>query len=157
MHSCPKETNSKDSAQPWQFLKRIECVRVSVNHWGGSLDSGSFSIICRITDFLFRCFLLHDLWHAELLRGPLGPENSDLSLSHVWLFATPWTAACQASLSITNSWSLFKLMSIKSVMPSTHFILCHPLLFPPSIFLSIRVFSNESVLRIRWLKYWNFT
>ena len=75
----------------------------------------------------------------------------------VWLFVTPWTAARQASLSITNSRSLFKLMSIESVMPSNHLILCHPLLLPPSIFPSIRVFSNESVLRIRWPKYWSFS
>ena len=79
------------------------------------------------------------------------------SLSHVQLFVTPWTAAHPASLSITNSWSLLKLMSIKSVMPSNHLILCHPLLFPPSIFPSIGVFSNESVLRIRWPKYWSFS
>ena len=70
---------------------------------------------------------------------------------------TPWTAAHQASLSITNSWSLLKLMSIESVMPSNHLILCHPLLLPPSIFPSIRVFSNESVLRIRRPKYWSFS
>ena len=70
---------------------------------------------------------------------------------------TPWTAACQASLSITNSWSLPKLMSTESVMPSNHFILCHPLLLLPSIFPSIRVFSNESALRIRWPKYWSFS
>ena len=77
-------------------------------------------------------------------------------LSHVRFFLTPWTAAHQASLSITNSRSLLKLMSIESVMPSNHLILCHPLL-PPSIFSSIRVFSNESVLRIRWPKYWSFS
>ena len=82
--------------------------------------------------------------------------SSVQSLSCVWLFATPWTAACQASLSITNSQSLLKLMCIKSVMPSNHLILCHPLLFPPSIFPSIRVFSSESVLHIRWPKYWSF-
>ena len=79
------------------------------------------------------------------------------SLSHVWLFAMPWTAAHQASLSITNFRSLLKLMSIKLVMPSNHLILCPPLLLPPSIFPSIRVFSNESVLHIRWPKYWNFS
>jgi len=73
------------------------------------------------------------------------------------LFVTPWTAARQASLSITNSRSLLKLMSIESVMPSNHLILCFPLLLPPSIFPSIRVFSNESVLRIRWPKYWSFS
>ena len=78
------------------------------------------------------------------------------SLSCVQLFAAPWTAAHQASLSITNSWSLLTLMSTESVMPSNHLILCHPLLLP-SIFPSIRVFSNESVLRIRWPKYWSFS
>ena len=71
--------------------------------------------------------------------------------------ATPWTAAGQASLSITNSQSLLKLMSTESVMPSSHLILCHPLLLPPSVFLSIRVFSNESALHIRWRKYWSFS
>ena len=78
-------------------------------------------------------------------------------LSHVWLLATPWAVACQASLSITNSQTLLRLMSIKSVMPSNHLILCCPLLLPPSIFPSIRVFSNESVLHIRWQKYWSFS
>ena len=78
-------------------------------------------------------------------------------LSCVQLFATPWTAARQASLSITNFWSFLKLMSIESVMPSNHLMLCHPLLLPPSIFPSNRVFSNESVLRIRWPKYWGFS
>ena len=78
-------------------------------------------------------------------------------LSHVQLFATPWTAGCQASLSLTNSQSLLKLMSIESVMPSNHLILCHPLLLLPLIFPSIRVFSNESVLCIRWPKYWSFS
>ena len=78
-------------------------------------------------------------------------------LSRDWLFATPWTAACQASLHITNSWSLFKPMSIESVMPSKHPILCHPLLLLPSMFPSIRVFSNESDLCIRWPKYWSFS
>ena len=83
-------------------------------------------------------------------------EYSIQSLSHVWLFVTPWTAACQASLSITSSWSLLKLMSIESVMPSNCLILCHPLLLP-SIFPSIRVFSNESALCIRWPKYRSFS
>ena len=79
------------------------------------------------------------------------------SLSCIRLFATPWTAARQASLSITNSWSPPKPMSIESVMPSNHLILCHPLLLLPSIFPSIRVFSNESALGIRWPKYWSFS
>ena len=79
------------------------------------------------------------------------------SLSCVWLFATLWTAAYQASLSITNSWSLHKLMSIELVMPCNHLILCCPLLLLPSIFPSTRVFSNEPVLHIRWPKYWSFS
>ena len=78
-------------------------------------------------------------------------------LSHVQLFVTPWTAACQVFLSITKSRRLLKLMSIKSVMPSNHLILCLPRLLPPSIFPSIRVFSNESVLHIKWSKYWSFS
>ena len=78
------------------------------------------------------------------------------ALSCVRLFATLWTAARQASQSTTNSWSLLILMSIKSVMPSNHLILCHPLLLP-SVFPSIRVFSNESILRVRWPKYWSFS
>ena len=82
--------------------------------------------------------------------------SSVQSLSHVWLFVTPWTGACQAALSFTISWSLLKFMSTESVMPSNHLILCHPLLLLPSIFSSIRVFSSESVLRIRWPKYWSF-
>ena len=92
---------------------------------------------------------------SAVLLSPLFVQFISVqSLSHVQLFATSWTAACQASLSITNSWSLVKLMSIESVMPSNHLILCRPLL-PPSIFPSIRVFSNESVLCIRWPEYWS--
>ena len=83
--------------------------------------------------------------------------SSVQSLSCVQLFATPWTAACQASLSITNTQSLLKLMYIELVMPSNHLILCYLLLLLPSIFPSIRVFSNESVLCIRWPKYWSFS
>ena len=79
------------------------------------------------------------------------------SLSWGWLFVTPWTAVCQACLSFTISQSLLKLMSIMSVMPYNRLILCHPLLLPPSIFPNIRVFSNESALRIRWPKYWSFS
>ena len=93
-------------------------------------------------------FLAHE-WRMSL--------SSVQSLSCVRLFVTPWTAACQASLSITNSWSLLRLMSIASVMPSNHLILCHPLLLLHSIFASIRVFSNESVLHIRWPEYWSFS
>ena len=80
-----------------------------------------------------------------------------VQLSCVWLFATPWTAACQASLSITSFWSFLKLMSIELMMPSNHLILCRSLFLPPSLFPSIRVFSNESVLCIKWPKYWSFS
>ena len=79
------------------------------------------------------------------------------SVAHLCLTESPWTAACQASPSITNFWSLLKLMSIELVMPSNHLILCHPLLLPPSIFPTIRVLSNELVLWIRWPKYWSFS
>ena len=93
-----------------------------------------------------------------LIRGLVSAISfsSVQSLSRAQLFVTPWTAACQASVSITNS-QLLKLMSIESVMPSNHLILCHPLLLLPSIFPSIRVFSNESVLHIRWPKYRSFS
>ena len=83
--------------------------------------------------------------------------SSVQSLSRVWLFATPWITACQASLSITNSRSSLRLTSIESVMPSSHLILCHPLLLLPPIPPSIRVFSNDSTLRMRWPKYWSFS
>ena len=104
--------------------------------------------------------LLHCRWILYCLSHQGSPDviiSSVQLLSYVWLFATPWTAACQASLSITKSWSLLKLMSIESVMPSSHLILCHPLILLPSIFPSIRVFLNESALHIRWLKYWSFS
>ena len=106
-------------------------------------------------------------WEKELFRRPGRVPTGNVhwpskfssvqSLSHVRLFATPWTAARQASPSITNSRSLLKLMSIESVMPSNRLILCHLLLLLPSIFHSNRVFSNESALRIRWPKYWSFS
>ena len=104
-------------------------------------------IQCKATGAVIAC-----RWNAKwqnLFRKQL-QFSSVQSLSSVRLFATPWTAACQASLSITNSWSPSKPMSIESVTPSNHFILCLPLLLLPSIFPSIRVFSNESVLCIRW-------
>ena len=109
--------------------------------------------------------LLHGIfqyWLVGSLAPPGKPReafqfSSVQSQTHIQLFATPWTAAHQASLSITSSLSLLTLMSIESVMASNHLILCHPLLLPPSIFPSIRIFSNESVLRIRWLKYCNFS
>ena len=101
--------------------------------------------------------LLHCRWILYLrTTGEALGRGSVQSLSHVRLFATPWIAACQASLSITNSQSLFKPMSIKSVMPSNHLILCRPLLLP-LIPPSIKVFSNESTLPMRWPKYWSFS
>ena len=115
-------------------MYRITQTAYAISHWGWQRRSGRSPP----TDCLI-CFFS---WFQ--------------SLSHVQLFATPWTAAHQASLSITNSRSLLKLMS-ESLMPSNHLILCRPLLLLPSIFPSIRVFSNESVLHIRWLKYWSFS
>ena len=114
-----------------------------------------------ISGLLFLSFVGHLLNESYTLAATLSKTKWILFslfqlFSHVWLFGTPWTAARQASLSINNSWSLLKLMSIESVMPSNHLILCHPLL-PPSIFPSIRVFFNESVLHIRWPKYWSFS
>ena len=99
-----------------------------------------------------------DLWGFFPTQATLCETSCSVQLlSRVRLCATPWTAACQASLSITNSWSLPKLMCIKSVMPSSHLILCRPLLLLPSIFPNIRIFSNESALCIRWPKYWSFS
>ena len=100
------------------------------------------------------------LFQSSIILNKIAQDlccNSVQSLSCVWLFGTPWTAARQASLSITNSRSLLRFMSIESVMPSNHLILCYPLLLPLSIFPSIRVFSKESVLHIRWPKYWSFS
>ena len=124
------------------------------------------------TPIYTHCFVVQSLIHAQLFatlwtvahHAPLSslsnesalPISSVQSLSHFRLFATPWTAERQAFLSITISRSLLNLMSIASVMPSNHLILCRPLLLLPSIFPSIRVFSNESVVRIRWPKYWSF-
>ena len=107
-----------------------------------SLSNLLISLLMSIS--VVSCFWL--LWIAQFSSVQL--------LSHVWLFGTPWITARQASLSITSSWSLLKIMSIKSVMPSSHLILCHPLLLLPSIPHSIRVFPNESTFQMRWPKYW---
>ena len=122
--------------------------------------------MCNTFSLLKNCWAIIWIIHFDQV-GKIRSNNDKIwfsiqfssvqSLSHVRLFATPWTAACQGSQSITNSWSLLKLISIESVMPSNHFILCHPLFLLPSIFLSIRVFPKESVLHIRWTKYWSFS
>ena len=110
----------------------------------------------------FLCVQIKVFWTTSLL-GPAGVYSqhsqfsSVQSLICVWLFVTQWTSACQASLSITNSWSLLKLMSIASVMLSNHLFLCCPLLLLLSTFPNIRVFSSESVIHIRWPKYWSFS
>ena len=103
------------------------------------------------------CFVYTEVTQITSDHKDLHQFSSVQSLSLVRLFATPWIAACQASLSITNSWSLLKLMSIESVMPSCHLILCCSLLLLPPTPPSIRVFSNEPTLRIRWPKYWSFS
>ena len=111
----------------------------------------NFTLVCNFSFSFFQWF------GSQPNKSFFCMFSSVQLLSCVRLFVTPWTAAHQASLSITHSQSLLKLMFIESVMPSNHLILCHPLLLPPSIFTSIRVFSNESVLRIRWPKYWSFS
>ena len=135
-----------------------------VQRWSGHgvwccicpLGSGGWAWLCMGTVLW--------LWPHPPHSGPtLCPHtqarqsSSVQSLSHIRLFVTPWTVAHQASLSISNSWSLLKLMSTELVMPSNHLILCRPLLLLPSIFHNIRVFSKESVLHIRWPKYWSFS
>ena len=124
--------------------------------WLNNINNKSFHCawIFEYTEHcIFKIVLLYHAPENHYESGTL--FNSVQSLSHVKLFVTPWTAACQATLSITNTWSWLKLMSIESVMPSNHLILYHPLL--PSIFPSIRAFSNESALQIRWPKYWSFS
>ena len=125
-----------------------------------SYSSYSWLLVIFCHNFLFLQFISKVYFINKLLIQSVAcfiSISSVQSLSHVQLFVTPWTAACQASLSITNSWSLFKLMSIRLVMLANHLILCCPLLFLPSIIPSIRVFSNESALRIRWPNYWSFS
>ena len=117
-----------------------------------ALAKNSSTMLSRRGESKHLC-LVPCLWEKHCLSS----FSSGQLLRHVQLFVTRWTAACWASLSITNTWSLPKLMSIDSVMPSSHLILCHPLLLLPSIYPSIRVFSNESALPIRWPKQWSFS
>ena len=130
--------------------------------WTTFYQKSSLSLVC--LGFPCTTWLIASLSYAShFTTTRLWPMKAQRLFSSVrllwcvWPSATPWTAAHQASLSISNSWSLLKLMSIELVMPSNHLILCCPLLFLPSIFPSIRVFSNESTLYIRWPKYWSFS
>ena len=123
------------------FISKVSQVRVLPQPTGEVVSN-----ICnKVIFFCCSCYFI------------LGSLNSVQSFIHVWLFATPWIAACQVSLSITNSWSLLKLMSTELVMLSSHLMLCCPLLLLPPIPPSIRVFSNESTFRMRWPKYWSFS
>ena len=119
----------------------------------GSLEA-NFSVLQgnTIFFFFFLCLLLIERGLSHIIK-----DQSVQSFSHGQLFATPWTAVLRASLFITNSWSLLKLMSIESVMPSNHLVLCHPFLLLPSVFPSISAFSNNSVLHVRWPEYWSFS
>ena len=137
----------------WQFL-RLSLVSMPLPFWRVLLR-------CLQNDpqLIFLWCFSHDQmrgmgFEEEAYQGKF---SSVQSLSRLWLFATQWTTACQAFLSITNSWSLPKLTSIESVMPSNHLILCHPLLLLPPTPPSIMVFSNESALCVRWPKYWSFS
>ena len=130
--------------EPQEILRRL-------GRGGGGGEEGNFQM--RLGDWLYGWVF----WGGRESSARPVQFSSVQWLSCVQLSATPWTALCQASLSITNSQSLLKLMSIELMMPSNHLILCHPLLFLPSIFPSIRVFSNESVLHIRWPKDWSFS
>ena len=142
-----------DSAKPWKFCFWCFCCFTSI------MNMFFFFKLC----YLALIFLFKKKVSTAMSRIFTNISKQELSgcsvqlLSRVRLFVTPWTAASQASLSTTNSWSLLKLMPIESVMSFNHLILCHPLLFLPSVFPSIRVFSNESVLSIRWPKYWSYS
>ena len=127
---------------------------LQVDAAGGLSGQSGSKFLCSL-----RKYHLFFSYVCDWLNGgsPILLRISQFSCSAMANSATPWTAAWQASLSITNSWSLIKLMSIESVMPSNHLVLCYPLVLLPSIFPSISAFSNESVLRIRWPKYWSFS
>ena len=131
---------------------------LSKPHYMGKRHTRDWHFNLRLKDMLT---WQQEIWNYKMRRFGILRNTSQFSsvqsLSRVWLFVTPWTAARQASLSITNSWSLFKLMSIESAMPSSHLIFHRLLLILPSVFSSTRVFSNELALGIRWPKYWSFS
>ena len=136
-----QSSNKVDDMKPYFYKKPcMQISRAAAQNWKQS-----------------KCLSKGERINCETARQTILFSQSVQSLSCVWLFATPWTTAHQAFLSITNSRSSPKLMSIESVIPSNHLILCHPLLLPPSIFPSIRVFSEESALHTRWPKYWSFS
>ena len=138
-----------------QHLGIQRSIRKYSNSFWANSNSSSVSLFLK---YMFPSLLAIILVYVQVNANSYRVQFSSVrSLSGVWLFATPWTTAHQASLSITNSWSPPKPMSIESMMPSNHLILCCPLLLLPSIFHSIRVFSKESALRIRWPKYWSFS
>ena len=138
-----------------QHLGIQRSIRKYSNSFWANSNSSSISLFLK---YMFPSLLPIILVYVQVNANSYSVQFSSVrSLSYVWLFVTPWTAAQQASLSITNSWSPPKPMSIKSMMPSNHLILCRPLLLLPSIFPSIRVFSKEAALRIRWPKYWSFS
>ena len=157
------ECNPPGSSVHW-ILQAIILEWVAISSARGSSWQGSKPHFLHLLHWQVDSLPLHHLGSHEFWGDAIQPITSFIlsfssvqSLSCVRLFVTPWTTACHASLSIINSRSLPKLMSIESVMPSNHLILCHPLLLLPSIFPSIRVFSNESALCIRWPKYWSFS
>ena len=147
--SFSEELHSIGNTLPWAplmaytFASSKQIFQGQISPLQRGLPLTTLAKLCDLST-LFFCFGLYFFVVVQLL-------------SPVWLFATPWTAACQASLSFTIVWSLVKLMSIESVIPSNHFIFCSRLLLLPSIFPRIRVFSNESALHIRWPKYWSFS
>ena len=145
-------------------LKKVQFYCISLGT-GRSIDyMNDYLVLCSKQSITYKIFKVYlpSIWNNTLNSHSLNMQkltqfSSVQSLNRVWLFVTPLTAACQASLSITNSWSLHKLMSVELVMPSNHLVPYYPLLLPHSIFPNIRVFSNESVLHIRWPKYWSFS
>ena len=146
-------TNCGKSLKRWEYqttwpASSQTCMQVKKQQLEPDMEQGTGSKLGRSTSSCIFSFCLFNFYADSVLFSSV--QNIS------WLFATPWTSACQASLSITNSKSLLKFMSIKLVMPSKHLILCH-LLLMPSIFPSIRVFSNESVLHSMWPTYWSFS